>query len=170
MKPGSAERRGRKSEIGTELWPELQRLERAGRSLNELMAWLAAERGIQVSKPTMSRVMAKVRAAAPVPEPPPQAPELEPATDDDELLTVRKFARHQMQKGECWKAQQGGAALLLRIIELRRKKQPTAPPPDQTGAQAAATSSPPPEELPAPLTPEQEAEMVRQQLGKRAQA
>lgn len=134
------------------------------------MAWLAAEHGIQVSKPTMSRVMAKVREAAPVPEPPPQAPELEPATDDDELLTVRKFARQQMKDGECWKAQQGGAALLLRIIELRRKKQPVVLP-DPPTAGTTATSSRTAEGVPPPqLTPEQEAELVRQQLGKRAMA
>ena len=128
--------------------------------------WLV-DHGVKVHLNTVARALEKVRAAAPLPPEP--APDLEPATDEDELLTVRRFARKQMNEGEGWKAQQGGAALLLRVIELRRKKQ-TAQPAEAAG-QVGVVQGTAPAPVIAPeqpqLTAEQEAELVRQQLGKR---
>jgi len=164
MKPGSKERRGRPCEIEPELWPELQRLERSGMTQKQLMAWLFESNGIVVSKPTMSRVMARIRQAAPsLPDIPP--PDLAPANDEDERKILRKLARDMMDgKVEDWKQAAAGATLLMRI-RAEEQKPSMHPAPDASAANLGMPRIDPPQ-----LTPEQEAELVRMQLGKTALA
>jgi hypothetical protein len=157
MQADRPQRRGRKSRIGRDLWPELQRLDREGLELKQLAAWLLAQRGIEVSESTMSRVMAKIRECAPCQPTPP--PELEPATDDEELRTLRRYARREMLYGDEWRQRQSGANLLLKVIEIQRQRREDQPPTPQPTPLATATPE---------LTLEQEAELVRQHLGKRA--
>lgn len=157
---------GPESRVPRALWAELQALERAGRTQQELVAWLA-ERGVELSRPALSRTLARIREAAG--EPPPDDPELEPASDEDELrLMRRKFRADYRNKALSARDQQGAARLLLQIMEAQRPK--TVQPPAGVG-QTAAVQERPAAPAPAPaLTPEQEAEAVRAQLGKRALA
>jgi hypothetical protein len=98
----------------------LQRLDREGKNLAELSEWLRQEHGVSVSKASVCRTLQRVRAEAPA-EP---APELEPASDEDVLRTVIKFARQEMRGSE-WKQRQGGASLILKALALKRQGQPT---------------------------------------------
>jgi hypothetical protein len=74
-------------EIGVKLWPDLQRLEREGKSLQQILDWLLQEHQIKTSKPTLSRLLGEIREAAPI-EP---VPPLEPASEEDELKIIRQL-------------------------------------------------------------------------------
>lgn len=134
VKAGADQRRfGR--EIGSHLWPELQRLEREKKTQPQIVEWLAQEHGIKVSVPTLSRVMAAIRAAAPVLAE--TLPELEPATEEDERKILRKLARDMMDgKVDEWKQAAAGATLLLRVRAEEQKPAPGA---------GTTTGAPPPE-------------------------
>jgi hypothetical protein len=118
--------RGPQAAIHPEIWPELQTMDRAGRTLAEITAWLAQERGIVTSASSVCRTLQRVRAEAPAEH----VPELESASDEDVLRTVIKFARQEMRGAE-WKQRQGGATLILKALTLKRQGQPTTSPADQ---------------------------------------
>lgn len=124
--------------------------------MSEIAAWLK-QHGVKVSVPTISRALARIRAAAPAVVI--AVPELAPATEEDDLAVVRKAAREDMKEGE-WRKRQGAMGLLLRVAELRRKVQPVVP--TQSAAKTSSPTTPPQSEL----TTEQEAAAVRAQLGK----
>lgn len=133
-------------------------MERDGQSLKQIADWLAANHGITVSVPTMSRRLAVIRAAAP-PLPPP-APDLLPATDEDELATMRRHFRAQVYKpGQSLRDQRDAAKLLLAIMAEQRERrvgpQPVLP------VQPAVTLPGAPQ-----LSAEEEAEQVAAYLGK----
>lgn len=65
--------------IPQSLWPELQQLDRQHVLIEGLAACLEATHGLQVSPATVSRTLAKIRAAAP---PPPSQVALAPAASD----------------------------------------------------------------------------------------
>jgi hypothetical protein len=138
----SGTRNGKPSTIKAEYWPDLQRMERAGKTLADMVAWLA-DRGVQVGKSSVHRCLQRIRVAAAEPpadappllppEPPPALPAIEPATDDDELALLRKEARHEALYGTEWKQRHSAARLLLSIRAERRASKPS-PPPRQPGA------------------------------------
>lgn len=154
--------RSHRSEIGTELWPELQQLERAGQSLKEIADWLLTEHQIKVSVPTCSRLLAKIRAAAPID--PPAVPVLDPATDEDQLRSYRaRFHRHATCDALSVHAQIAAAKLVIAIMaEQREQRQAKSPAPQSVLPGPGPVAGPA-----APtLTAEEEAEQVRQQLRK----
>ena len=115
------------------MWPELQRLEREGKKLREILEWLQQEHGIKVSKPTLCRVMGEIRAAAPIPVE--TLPKLQPATEEDERKILRKLARDMMDgKVDDWKQAAAGATLLLRVRAEEQKPAPGAGAVNATGA------------------------------------
>jgi hypothetical protein len=121
-------------EIGVKLWPDLQRLEREGKSLQQILDWLLQEHQIKTSKPTLSRLLGEIREAAPI-EP---VPPLEPASEEDELKIIRQLARDEMKGGD-WKQRQGGASLLIRLrAEERASKEAERPKPVTAAADDAA--------------------------------
>lgn len=149
---------GPRSKVPKTLWPELQRMERENKSQEAITAWLNEEQGIEISRAAVCRTLAQIRKEAPPALP---DPELEPATDLDEVKTMRTSLRQEMRTGAEWRQRHSAAGLLLRIMEAQRElTKPTAEPP-QPGA-------PQPETAPTrQLTPEEEAAAVAAQLGKR---
>lgn len=149
-------RRGQRQAIDGKLWPEMQARHRAGATLAALRSWLQDEHGLRVGLMTVSRTLDRIRVAAPpaAPEPP---IELEPATDADELALLRKKMREESRNGPEWKQRHSAARLLLAVMEAQRAPKPTSLQPPQ----GTATTPAPPQTL----TPEQEAELVRRELG-----
>lgn len=117
-------------------------MERAGRTLLQMAAWLK-EQGIEVSEATVSRTMERIRAAAP-PLPRIGPPDLEPANDDDELNVIRVLAREEM-RGDTWKQRQGGGALLIRLRAEERatRAEKNQKPPEKDGDESGNTWEPP---------------------------
>lgn len=127
-------------------------MERDGQSLQQMVDWLAAApRNLKVSRPTVCRLMAKIRDVAPI-----LPVTLDPANEDDDLKIIRSQARREMNLGAEWRQRHSAMAILMRAAELLRKN-PTLPAPAARAGQTAA---------PAPMTPDQEAAAVRAQLGK----
>lgn len=161
MKSGKPNR-GSQPAIPAELWPHLQRLEGAKKTLAEIGSWLVEQHGIKASAPTISRVLARIRAAAPPPEAKPEPPMLEPATDNDELRLLRAhFWGQARDPNQSARDQQGAARLLLSIRAEKRAARPLQP-----GAPVPPPAGQPVDATPA-MTPEQEAEAVREQLRQR---
>lgn len=125
-------------------WPELQRLERAGKSIAELQAWLL-EQGCEVGKSAVHRCLDRIRTSASQPPPvKPELPALEPASDEDELKLLRShFWRQAVGAGIAPKDQQGAARLLLSIRAEKRAAKPV-PPPQPTATSSPTTAAPPP--------------------------
>lgn len=113
-------------------------------------------RGVTVSLTVISRTMSKVRQAAPLPQP--EGPELEPGTDADELRTIRTMARTDLNAGD-WKCRHSAGRLLMAVRAALRETAPELPRPQNVPAEAGT-----------PLSQEQEAALVAQQLGKRVYA
>lgn len=121
------------------LWPELQRQDRERKTLPVIVEWLAREHGIRVSAATVSRTLTKIRAAAPPPAPVVLAPadpdpsaRLDPATEEEELKTIRAEIRKDLRSVE-WKARHSAARLLLEVLAEHRARreeaqQPAFPP------------------------------------------
>lgn len=135
----------------------MQALERAGKTLAHIKGWLQ-EHGVEVSRMGVSRTLDKIRVAAPLAPPP--APQLEPATEEDDLAVVRRAARDDMREGE-WRKRQGAMGLLLRVAELRRKVHPVPLPLPAAISRPTTAASSRPE-----MTAEQEEAEARRQLGK----
>jgi hypothetical protein len=85
-------------------------------------------------------------------------PELEPATDEDELRAMRRQFRAQAVDRSLAPRDRHGAARLVLAIMAKQRALRDSQPPEPPQAPAAIAS-------PA-LTMEQEAELVRQYLGK----
>lgn len=120
----TGKRSGKPSPISVEHWPELQRQMRAGKTLAEMVAWLA-EQGVRASTSSVHRCLERIRAAMPGPAaPPPPVPELAPADSEDELHQLRTFARGEMAGGD-WKQRHSAARLIIAIrAEKRASRQP----------------------------------------------
>ena len=69
----TGKRSGKPSPISVEHWPELQGMMRAGKTLDDMVAWLASM-GLQVGKSSVHRCLERIRAATPEPAPPPSQP------------------------------------------------------------------------------------------------
>lgn len=153
--------RGSQPAIPPSLWPELQQLERAGQTLREIQDWLLSNHQIAVSDPTVSRTLARIRAASPIVQPP--GPVLAPATDEDELANMRRHVRAQIYSaGLPARDQREAIKLVIAIMaEQREQRQAKSPAPQPV------LPAPGPAAQPATaLTPEEEARAVRAQLGK----
>lgn len=129
------------------LWPELQQLDRQHVLIEDVVAWLATTHGIKVSRATVSRTLAKVRAAAPPPLPvilastaPDPVPQLDYATEGDELVALRADIRKDL-KATDWKQRHSAANLLCKLLaESRARQYRSGPEP----APAAAAADPVP--------------------------
>lgn len=97
------------------------------------------------------------------PAPPLPAPDLLPATNEDELATLRRHFRQQVyQAGQSLRDQRDAAKLLLAIMAEQRERRQTPPAP-----QAVPTIQPVSVPAAVPqLSAEEEAEQVRVALGK----
>ena len=136
----TGKRSGKPSPISVEHWPELQRQMRAGKTLDDMVAWLAGM-GLQVGKSSVHRCLERIRAATPEPVPPPPLqPELAPADSDDDLHQLRQFARGEMA-GADWKQRHSAARL---IIALRAEKRASSSRPRARQVQAPEPAAAPP--------------------------
>lgn len=118
---GELRQRGPKPRIDPKHWAEMQAMDRQGKTLSDIMAWLETQ-GIKVSMPTASRAMERIRAAAP---PAPLPPPLGPATDEEELKVMRAQFRDEMRMEESARDRQGAARLVLAVMaEQRMRNEP----------------------------------------------
>lgn len=120
--------------IPQSLWPELQQLDRQRVLIEDVVAWLETHHGIKVSRATVSRTLAKVRAAAPPPPPvvlapaaPDPVPPLDYATEEDELVALRADIRRDLRSAD-WKQRHSAANLLCKLLaESRARRDRPAP-------------------------------------------
>lgn len=144
----TGKRSGKPSPITPEHWPELQRQMRAGRTLGDMVAWLAVQ-GVKASTSSVHRCLERIRAATPEPAAPLMPPpELAPADGEDELHQLRQFARGEMQGGD-WKQRHSAARLIIAIrAEKRASKQVATVPVPRPGPEVPI----PPVQPPDPVT------------------
>lgn len=140
--------RGHHSELVPALWPELRQREESGETLKEIAAWLLSAHGIKVSVPSVSRALARIR------------PVDLAAAEEARLETyLDRFHRHATTDTLSVQAQISAARLVIAVMaEQRARRQTASPAPPLPGAPAAAPA--------AQMTPEEEAEAARAQLGK----
>lgn len=153
---------GPRSKVPKLYWAPLQQRERRGDSQQSMIEWLAGE-GIEVTQGTLSRSLKRIREEAPL-DGEDEALQLAPASDLDQLVSMQAQFKKESKIATEWRHRHSAANLVIRIVEVRHRLERPAAPEASTTASAPVPSGPP------PLTPEQEAEAVRQQLGKRALA
>lgn len=117
-------------------------------TLPAIVEWLAQEHGIKVSAATVSRTLAKIRAAAPPPAPvvlAPAAPEpalnLAPATEEDELVALRSELRKDLNTAD-WRQRHSAAAMLLKLLQESRSRRASTTPPEEPTPQPSTGAVP----------------------------
>mgnify|MGYP000861666798 CR=1 FL=1 len=149
--------RGKPVALSPEHFAQVQAWERGGLTQSEIQRQLKTL-GYEVNQSTVSRLLARIRAMAPVPKVD-QGALLADLSEEDEDREIRQLANAGKRDGNAFAAQ-GWIRILWAERAIRHKAKQ-----DKAGAQPEQPAAAQPE-----LTPEEEAAMVAAQLGKRVYA